>query len=539
MLPGCTVTSPSTANNQYDQPHRKPKLGKGHRRRKDAAYCRAELSGVGVEVVHYVNYRIRRSRARKEPRDNTWNFRRLNGHNSQQQQMAAKENQTEGPYPFKDSYPGIRVVSGKKSRCKDDDGRGENHRIDETHHRRSTGQSPVYGLEEAPQGKGDDHISRHDDNPQRHFKREKGGIVPYVGGGCDGVTGNNELTVNDAEGDTRGDAHSQERYSGSKGSSSAPSREGCTSAGITGVCLHTNPPDDMVTQTGRVVINHRGCRNPPAVVSLTDLMDYAEIAPCDELKDIIRHFWLCSWDARTPHPGGHYYIVANTLTNITFAFSDSSADGELLHSMVEGHTYLPRHLTIRPYRHLLGVSVYSHALARLFPVAASEVSQELLSVDTLLARDGALLNERIAAAGSVAERIAMLTAFFRARLRAAGGSGTGRTFGTTTDDAAMADAVTVIRSGGGNVSLADLAARYGLSRKHLNRRFKACTGFTPKKYARVVRFESVIKGYPAASTLTDLAHGAGYFDQAHLNHEFRAFTGLSPRDFWKLGDDSI
>lgn len=306
----------------------------------------------------------------------------------------------------------------------------------------------------------------------------------------------------------------------------------------------------MVTQSGCVVIGLTGTGILPDVVSLTDAMDYAEIAPCDELKDMISHFWVCSWDPRAPHPEGRYYIVANTLTNITFVFSEPSPGGELLHSMVEGHTYLPRHLTVKPYRHLLGVSIRSHALPVLFPVAAAEVSHEVLSLDTFLAWDGAMLNERIAGAGCARERIAILTDFFRARLRRDAGAAVRRArdragpaigpgVAAHSSGNPMVDAVTIIRRGGGKLSVVDLAARYRLSRKHFNRRFREFTGFTAKKYAQVVRFESVIKGYPAASTLTDLAHGTGYFDQAHFNHEFRAFTGLSPRDFWKLGDDFI
>lgn len=263
-------------------------------------------------------------------------------------------------------------------------------------------------------------------------------------------------------------------------------------------------------------------------------MDYTEIAPCDELKDVISHFWVCSLDTQAGNPGDLYYIVANTLTNITFAFADSSPDAELLFSIVEGHTCLPRHLRVKTYRHLLGVSIHSHALPRIFPVASPEVSAEVVPTDTFLARDGAVLNEQIAGAGSVRRRIAILTAYFRAQLS---GSRLGTGSGTAGDSNIMLDAVEMIRNRKGNVAVVELAERYHLSRKHFNRRFREFTGFTPKKYGQVVRFESVIENYPASHTLTDLAHATGYFDQAHFNHEFRAFTGLSPTDFWKLSED--
>jgi len=77
-----------------------------------------------------------------------------------------------------------------------------------------------------------------------------------------------------------------------------------------------------------------------------------------------------------------------------------------------------------------------------------------------------------------------------------------------------------------------LAREAGVSRKHLAESFRAELGMTPKRLARLVRFERLLAALragpdaPGDWTLAALAHG--YYDQAHFTREFRAFTGLTP-----------
>lgn len=88
----------------------------------------------------------------------------------------------------------------------------------------------------------------------------------------------------------------------------------------------------------------------------------------------------------------------------------------------------------------------------------------------------------------------------------------------------------LIRRSGGAPPVAEMAARAGLSRRQLQRRFIDQVGLTPKLYARTVRFEAVMKAHERRpeATWTELAHRYGYFDHAHLLRDAHAFTGASP-----------
>jgi AraC-like DNA-binding protein len=67
--------------------------------------------------------------------------------------------------------------------------------------------------------------------------------------------------------------------------------------------------------------------------------------------------------------------------------------------------------------------------------------------------------------------------------------------------------------------------------------FKRAVGLPPKVYARVLRFQSVLKQAHGMARLNrlvswaDLALQAGYSDQAHFSREFRAMAGVTPEAY--------
>ncbi|MEH6434146.1 AraC family transcriptional regulator [Massilia sp. DD77] len=63
--------------------------------------------------------------------------------------------------------------------------------------------------------------------------------------------------------------------------------------------------------------------------------------------------------------------------------------------------------------------------------------------------------------------------------------------------------------------------------------FRQATGVSPKRYARLMRFQALLasmRAHPGAS-LGELAYGAGYSDQAHMTREFREFAGVTPSQY--------
>jgi hypothetical protein len=76
----------------------------------------------------------------------------------------------------------------------------------------------------------------------------------------------------------------------------------------------------------------------------------------------------------------------------------------------------------------------------------------------------------------------------------------------------------------------DVAARCGVSTRHLNRLMRLWVGYGPKRYASIVRFQSTLMQMAQAPrrSVAFLASETGYFDQAHLAVDVGRFAGATP-----------
>ena len=81
-----------------------------------------------------------------------------------------------------------------------------------------------------------------------------------------------------------------------------------------------------------------------------------------------------------------------------------------------------------------------------------------------------------------------------------------------------------------NNSIIDLSTKYDFSTKNLERIFCKKVGLTPKKFARIMRFQKAHKkiSREGLGNLIIVALSAGYFDQAHFNREYKKLIGYNP-----------
>ena len=84
----------------------------------------------------------------------------------------------------------------------------------------------------------------------------------------------------------------------------------------------------------------------------------------------------------------------------------------------------------------------------------------------------------------------------------------------------------------GSVRIDDLARHVNLSRRHLGRIMKERLGISPKRFARISRFDRAVQ-FGRAHPLEPwarVAFEAGYADQAHMTREFNEIGGIRPSD---------
>ena len=78
----------------------------------------------------------------------------------------------------------------------------------------------------------------------------------------------------------------------------------------------------------------------------------------------------------------------------------------------------------------------------------------------------------------------------------------------------------------------NLASRYGITSRYLQKLFLQYTGLTPKLYSKINRFQNSLQLIAKKErSLTDIAYECGYFDQSHFIREFKSFTNTTPSRF--------
>ena len=80
-------------------------------------------------------------------------------------------------------------------------------------------------------------------------------------------------------------------------------------------------------------------------------------------------------------------------------------------------------------------------------------------------------------------------------------------------------------------SVDDVVQASGYSHRRFIALFRDAVGLTPKRYARLRRFQRALSGRVAAPSLADVALTAGYSDQSHFNREFLDFAGITPTQY--------
>jgi AraC-like DNA-binding protein len=175
----------------------------------------------------------------------------------------------------------------------------------------------------------------------------------------------------------------------------------------------------------------------------------------------------------------------------------------------------------------LGIRMCPGEADRLFPGMAGELRDSDAPLSDLWGSDGRLLAdallavlERATAARYPAqtilrEALPIVEKVITARLA----------FHRGAADVRMRAAAALLAEG---TSVAQAAARVGLSERQLTRRFRARIGLGPKTFARVRRLQRAALLLQAGATPSIAAASAGYADQPHFTREASELAGISP-----------
>ena len=98
-------------------------------------------------------------------------------------------------------------------------------------------------------------------------------------------------------------------------------------------------------------------------------------------------------------------------------------------------------------------------------------------------------------------------------------------------DKLIIEAVRLIYQTNGKIRIKELNEKLCISQSPFEKRFRKVVGTTAKKFASIVRFNTVLDNLSERKSLTDICYENNFFDQAHFIKDFRQFTGDTPENF--------
>lgn len=151
---------------------------------------------------------------------------------------------------------------------------------------------------------------------------------------------------------------------------------------------------------------------------------------------------------------------------------------------------------------------------------AHELFNLSLSLDAVFDKHGVReTEEKLALTTTDRQRIQLVEQFLLSRLR------------DHAADRLVVEAVRLIYRSKGAIRVKELNAQLCISQSPFEKRFRKVVGTTPKKFASVVRFNSVLNQLQQARSLTEVCYANDFFDQAHFIKDFKQFAGDTPEQF--------
>lgn len=129
------------------------------------------------------------------------------------------------------------------------------------------------------------------------------------------------------------------------------------------------------------------------------------------------------------------------------------------------------------------------------------------------------VEEKLAIASTDKQRIKIIEHFLLTQLK------------NIQTDKLIVEAVKLIYQSKGTIRVKELNEKLFISQSPFEKRFRKVVGTTAKKFASIVRFNSVLDNMNEPKSLTEICYENSFFDQAHFIKDFKQFTGDTPENF--------
>jgi AraC-like DNA-binding protein len=243
-----------------------------------------------------------------------------------------------------------------------------------------------------------------------------------------------------------------------------------------------------------------------------------ERAPCAELSGVVQGYWIVRWDRRGLAPFTQR-VLPSPSVNLTLKRGRSRVAGLTLGMFTE----------VLEDRHVVfGVRFRPGGFRPFLGAPVSSISGRFVPIGEIFGPAGTALERPVVDAATTAEMVDVVEIFLLERLPPSD---------PTVD--LVAAMVADVAENPALTRVADLASRWKLRVRNLQRLFAEYVGASPKWVIRRYRMQdAAARAAGAEVDWARLAADLGYSDQAHFCRDFVANVGVTPSRYTRLCADT-
>jgi AraC-like DNA-binding protein len=257
-------------------------------------------------------------------------------------------------------------------------------------------------------------------------------------------------------------------------------------------------------------------------------MHYREIKPGPALRQYVKCYYIYESDSSvafddTVFPSGNMEIIFNLGQG---NWQTAADDGYITTPPIELWGQIVRPLPIRSIGQntMLGIRLYPHAAACFLNEKADLFTNQVVDFAAVSNKEVTSLHNKLLDISSWNKRIELIESFLLQKLSLAEKK--------LNKLAVVNDIMNELKQPDFFDNIENVASRYGITSRYLQKLFLQYTGLTPKLYSKINRFQRSLQLITQNDTsLTSIAYDSGYFDQSHFIREFKSFTGYTPSGY--------
>ncbi len=257
-------------------------------------------------------------------------------------------------------------------------------------------------------------------------------------------------------------------------------------------------------------------------------MKYNEIIPGNRLRQYVKCYYIYESETNvafedTVFPSGCVEIIFNLGTG---KWQTAAGGGFVTTPSIELWGQIIRPLPVKSIgkNAMLGIRFFPHAAAYFLNDDVELFNNQVVDFSSISGNAVNVLYSKLLETFTWSKRIELVEGFLLERLSLSESK--------LRKVAMVSDVMKEIQQDDFFDNIENVASRYGITSRYLQKLFLQYSGLTPKLYSKINRFQNSLRLVNKKdASLTSIAYDCGYFDQSHFIREFKSFTGFTPSGY--------